>query len=49
MNTDHPTDWALRYVEARALRDAATDLLDAGYHLEVCDWLNARADELEQR
>jgi hypothetical protein len=55
MTGDHPTDWPTRHVKAQALREAAAGFnaapprmfgpLDAA---RVHDWLNERADEIEQ-
>jgi hypothetical protein len=52
MNTDHPTDWALRYVKAKALREAAAEMAAERQNYWAGDWvlwLEDRADELERR
>jgi hypothetical protein len=50
---DHPTDWATRYVKAQALREAAATIMgdwsvDNDVALQAVDWLNNRANEIEQ-
>jgi hypothetical protein len=54
MTGDHPTDWASKYVKAAALRDAADSFrrgssLDRWQPGHVANWLEDRADEIEQR
>jgi hypothetical protein len=53
MTGDHPTDWALRHVKARALREAARALagdwsIDNDVANQAADWLDNRAAEIEQ-
>jgi hypothetical protein len=48
MTGDHPTDWASKYVKAAALREAAARLRVIRREYDTADWLEARADEIEQ-